>query len=216
MRIALIAAAVATWAGTAQAATYTYNFSADFGGYLTTDGDSASTLTDTYAAFATITGSITFDDTLIGVMTPTLTDYEPAVIDIDGFDMSEFERLPTRTRIRNDDPSFGDSITTTFAGVNSSDPNGLYDILSLQFVDSSKSVFSDTSFPTLIDPADFEISVIRMYSSEKHADGDSLLDDITFNVTDLELVSEVPLPAGIWMLGGGLAALGALRRRRRS
>ena len=214
MRTAIFAAAMAVLAGTAQAATYTYNFSAEFGGYSITDGDGASTLADTYAAFSTITGTIKFDDTPIGSGS-TFSDYAPAILDIDQFNMSEFERLPEKTRLRNDDPVFGDAITTTFQGVGTSDPFGLYDRISLQIIDESQTAFSDTSFPTAIDLADFNIPLILLNSSLKDASGLHTLDQTRYVFTELELVSEVPLPAGIWLLGAGLAGLGTIGRRRR-
>ncbi|MEX0338699.1 MAG: VPLPA-CTERM sorting domain-containing protein [Arenibacterium sp.] len=215
MRIAFMAVALSLLTGTASAANFTYSFSANFSGQNTSDAVDGNSLVDLYAAFSTITGTIVFDDTALGISGADFADYAAPIITVDQFDMTQFERLPERTRIRNDSGfPFGDSVTTTFAGVPNTAPPGDYDTLSLQFVDPSETAFSDTGFPNLLDLGLFAITDLRISSTELFQSGSFIQkDESFFRFTDLTLIAPVPLPAGIWLLGGGLLGLGSLRTR---
>ncbi|PTX56018.1 putative secreted protein [Litoreibacter ponti] len=212
MKTIFAAALVAATCSAASAATFTYTFTA-VSGPGTNDSSFDSTV-DVARALTEISGTLVLDDTLLRAPTANIAFYAAPVVTIDGFDMTLFDTLPFELGLGND---VGNPIvdglgasTVAFNGI------GISNQLTFGLIDSTATAFSSNAFPTVIDLGAFDIAEISLFSLSRDANGRNGAEQQIFDITELDLVEPVPLPATALLLLAGVGGLGALRRRRKS
>lgn len=192
----------------ALAATFTYDFEAAFDRRISSAADT--TIVDTAAGFANLSGTITFDDTLQSTSGATAT-YGAPSLTLDQFSVAGLVPLEG-TEIRN-----GPNFDQVAFDVQDLPPDGVFrDRLNIILRDGSESVFGSTDFPTLIDLADFGTAILLFTSSFSDGVNSGAQERVDFNFTSLTLrpTPAVPLPAGLPLLVCGLAGLSLLRKTR--
>ncbi|MEM0946117.1 MAG: VPLPA-CTERM sorting domain-containing protein [Pseudomonadota bacterium] len=223
MRIFALSMASAALAGGAFAAPVSYDFVASSPTYVGAN-DATSTTADTLFALGTITGTIVFDDVLQQQINPNLAAYNPAVLNIDGFDNAMFNLPSPTVRVANDAPGFGDVVSFSGGFGLGGLADGNYATFGFRVQDDDGTAWSNTSFPTVMNLADFESAVFqfRAFSITNLGQGaqDIVRERVDFTLTSLlrtgstpPPIDVVPLPAGLPLMIGGLMAFGLLRRR---
>ena len=205
MKLLLPAAAAALLAAPLAAETITYDFTAQF--YAGSNSAPDVSIVDQAAAFigSGISGSITFDDTFVSAAGISAT-YGPVTVSINEFSVGSAATIASST-LFNDDGAGRDGLFATETPTGST----IIDRIALFFIDNSGTVFGDTSFPSILDLADFSRAEIAFISGN-----DSFADErIDFGLTSLELqqAPAVPLPAGLPLVLTGLAGFAVLRRK---
>lgn len=201
MRFPLIAASAFCLATTAHATTYTYDFSASLSNRVSSDP--ATTIVDTAAAFSSITGTITLDDTVLSSGSFSST-YAAPIFTVDQFSTSGVQ--PSSSTLVGNGSSL-DQIASLTAP--STSPSDFFDRIDFILRDTTATALSSTDFPTFIDLDDFNISVLFFYSSSTFA-----RERVDFTITDLTLqTAVVPLPATLPLMMVGLGGLALMRRR---
>ena len=200
MRFPLIAASAFCLATTAHATTYTYDFTARFLNIVASDP--ATTIVDTAAAFSSITGTITLDDTVLSSDSDSST-YAAPIFTVDQFSTSGVQPSSS-TLVANG--SVDQIASLTDASTSSSD---FFDRIDFILRDTTATALSSNDFPTFIDLDDFNIPVLLFYSSSTFA-----RERVDFTITDLTLqTAVVPLPATLPLMMVGLGGLALMRRR---
>ena len=206
MKSLIIVAAATLLATGAQAASYTYEFTATFVARLTGSADSSS-FTDTVATFANITGTITFFDQVISAGNPA-TYIAPAVT-FDQFAVSEFDGAPTVLSIENDNSFLGEDTIVAVGDLPAGDNFGF------SLVDFQGTALMSSALPANLNLSDFESSTFSFSTIERsHPLQPVSIDFVLYDITSLTPLSDIPLPASLPLLGAGLAGLTLLRRRR--
>ena len=203
MKSLIIVAAATLLATGAQAASYTYAFTAEFNGIaLRTDAD---TFIDTVATFSTITGTITLFDLVAFAGNPAT--YIAPVVTFDQFAVSEFEGAPTWLFIENDGYLGKDTIGTLGGTVEG-------DNFGFSLVDDQGSALMSAAVPANLNLSDFEAADFFFSTIDRsNPQLPRSLDFVLYSITSLTPLSDIPLPAGLPLLGAGLLGLGLLRRR---
>jgi hypothetical protein len=167
---------------------------------------------------ASITGKLSFDDTLVNDFGDSLR-FGPVAITIDSFIPLGTEMPITSTNF-SDDAGL-DSILTGNGGMPATNPPGEYTLLGLFLVDDTNTLFpGGPVFPDLIELSDFTRARITLRSTlfdPTLGPPDQPTKIVGFDITQLTPVqdpSTVPLPAGLPLLLGGLAILGWASGRR--
>lgn len=213
MRICIATACLALLTvGAAQAKTYTYNFTANAPERKFNADAEASLADDVLALYgpggsiAEMTGSITFDDTVVSI-DGAITTYAPTVFQVDGLDLSAlWPGLETRAG----------GATTDFIGtlsdITSTTPMDAVDLI---MQDDDNTAFGGGVPFANLDLADFETALLLFYNPRVDPANPSTAftgDRVDFTLTSLTLQA-VPLPAGLPLLLGGLGAMAVIRRR---
>ncbi|MDH3947719.1 MAG: hypothetical protein OEU74_02050 [Gammaproteobacteria bacterium] len=203
-----------------------------FSGDITSISDPSSELASNGfdTSVTSFTGLISYDSTLAPLFTSTIvtpngnglqTLYGPttAFVTIDGFDFSVSDLLIVRDFApgTNTDPSSfsgADMLFKSTAGSPSvSNCIGAFSTcgLNIALADTTGTEFSNTSLPTNVDLADFDIHYIQVNAS--NASG--LLYEINGNITSLA-VTAVPLPPALWLFGTGMLGLIGISSRKKA
>ena len=207
--LSALAAFCAFTAFPAFSATFTYDFTAERAGGGSSDP--AVTIVDTAASFATITGTLTFDNTFVSASASGDL-YAAPSLSIDQFSLASTIGF---TNSRVDNGGF-DQLVGVTPGL---PPTGeFFDRVNFILRDTTGAVFPSTAFPDSIDLADFNIAILLFTSSFNNGTNSGARERRDFNFTELtrQSVSTVPLPAGLPLLASGLALLGFVRRRKAS
>ena len=197
----------------AQAGTVTYSYVAENPTIIRNDVTESS-MADLVAGLSVLTGTITFDDTLVSVGGP-IARYAPMTITVDGIDTSGL--LPGNfVQISNDAGISGIDVLGTTSLVTSTTPADAIDLI---WRDFDGTIFSsNTPFPGMIDINAFEDRALLFYNPRVDAaDATNRFsnDRTDFTITSLTLVPAIPLPAGLPLMLGGLMAVGVFRAHRR-
>lgn len=123
---------------------------------------------------------------------------------------------PQRWTWSSGEGSFSSSLTAT--GTSTGEPLELFGTgVDIDLVDLEREIYgtelASTSLITL-DPARFNYGEIFIFWSGENDAGDFADFNITGNVETISVVTAVPAPAGIWLLGSALLGLASAARRR--
>ncbi len=193
------------------AATYTYNYTAEFQS-AGTDDTSVFSIADEARALSTITGTMTFSDYIVSGSGSEIY-YSPAVVSFNELTipLDTAQKSVRISRVSSWDELAFLREAPTAVGTN-------YDSLGFIIRDSlSKTALDAQAFPSALDISLFNIN--QLYFLNQRDDGDGLFatERTNFTVTQLEIqTSSVPLPAGLPLLVGALSVLGLIKRRKAS
>lgn len=216
MKYILLTAALTLAASPLSAATTTYTFTAEFDARPYNDGIADNSAADLAQDLGTISGSFDVDDTVIS------DNGSVARFAVSNFMLDQtalnFTAYPDQLNQRN---NFGttDQVSLTHSSANTQTYYNAVEIVfnSYGSPGSPSTLFDDTTYKTLldpIDPADFDIVQLYFYSSTERPGQSDGFDRTNFVVTSWEVQTPaVPLPAGLPLLLGGIAAFAAVRRR---
>ena len=157
----------------------------------------------------TITGMFTYNDTVPDSGTGSFGVYETN--HVSSFTLNGLSGSTSGNSIfvfNNINPE-GDQFDTRGGGSYIGDliDGSTFNLIFVRFTDSTRSVFSDTSLPSSLDPLDFDF----LFTSRL---GLSSGRNISFRV-DTFSTAAVPLPASLPLLAAGLFGLGYAARRKR-
>lgn len=124
---------------------------------------------------------------------------------------------PERWTWSSGDGTFSSSLTVT--GTSSGEPLELFGTgVDIDLVDLEREIYgtelASTSLITL-DPATFNYGELFIFWSGENDAGDFADFNITGSIATISVVTAVPLPAGVWLLGSGLLGLTGFAARRR-
>ena len=167
---------------------------------------------------ASITGTLTFDDTLKNVFGDTLR-FGPVAITIDSF-VTQGTEMPISSIDLKDDLSL-DSIVTTNSGLPVTSPAAEYTLLGLFLADDTNTLFAGgLAFPDLIELSNFTRARITLRSTlfdpslGAPYQPTKIVGFDLKQLTPVQTPATVPLPAGLPLLIGALGVLACHRRRR--
>ena len=198
MKTIVISAALAALGAAAQAASYTYEFTATYDTRLAGSADD-STFTDTIGALPGITGTIVLSDVV--TLTPGgKTVYEAPIVDFVGIDEGQFV-LPSAIDVL----AAGDIKTFTTLSIAPSTSKNVFSLI--------LSGLTPQDYPASIDFTKLTSATLTFATLANIDSRSETLDEVAFTLTSFDLVTPVPLPAGLPLLAAGLFGLGLLRRR---
>lgn len=207
----LLSAAIAVTAMAADAAQVVYDFTTAAGTRIYTGDEPANAVSEAALALGGLSGTITFDDTLLRTEsgtsgasgTFTRSVFAGPILTVDGLDTSPLTELD---EFRVEKAAFADLYT----GIDSDLATG-EQTWTIYLFDYSKSLIPNTlPFPDDLDLADFDSAVLSIYSA-------SIDDRVDFQFTSLVRrdAPVVPLPAALPLLLAGLGGMAAVGRRTR-
>ncbi len=212
MKTLVTAALLSLVALPATAATYVYDFEAEYQNG-TADDDSVNTVADLAGALligTTLTGTLTIDDTFLSE-DAVGRDYVPGAITFDQIDASAYEPF-TRTRVINGGTDFLD----IFTELDTYPVGDLVSRLHIFLWDFDGGIVGDTGIPTAIDLDVFEVKQIAFVGNIV---GEGFARErVNYEFTSISaptVIPTVPLPAGLPLLASGLVLIFGLSRRRR-
>ncbi len=204
--------------GTANAAIVTYRFSADQ--LVSTIGvlPQGASYVSQALPLTTITGVFSYD-----TAAQKLSGFDGVVVDVydgSGFALSidQFSTLnpDLANRQLEVDNDFLDRIVFHTSNPKSSDPFGTYNAYRLSFIDDSATVFASTAIPTSLLLSDFNQAIVTLITWNWQGNpGFQDRSFVTFQITSLTPVNEIPVPPAIALFLSGFAALGLRTKRRR-
>lgn len=196
------------------ATTLSYRFTAEL--VRSSPNDAIDSVVDQAIAAGTLSGRMDFSTVLDTSKPPTFAEarYLAPIISIDGFDMSGFETLFEKaTIVNNNTGAIPFDALIANSGIDASE--GLVESLFLWLDDPSATAIDDARiFPDGIFLSDWEGRTLSMVGRLNDANGAALESErAAFSLSNLTPIPAVPLPAGMPLLIGGLAAFGLLRRK---
>lgn len=195
----------------ANASVVSFRFSASFSSSL--EGfDAPGSFVDQSKAFPVISGIINYETTLpVFFEQPNLVSYEGfSEVLLDQFSTAAPESPSERINVLNGGLS-GSDIFTSSTPISVFDPPGVYNSIDFVFSDETGTVFSSTDIPTSLTLSDFTAGFISIRTIEIIENADSVpafTSTATFQITELEQITEIPAPGAAFILLAGLGVMG--------
>ena len=209
MRKFILTCAALVWSTTASAATFVYDYIAEFDRVIVSD-PTIDTVVDSIQSMTELTGTLTLNDTVVDTG-PTGIAYEAPILTIDGFDLS-----PTRGF-----SAFGVQKFPTFDDISGStavpSASSLLQDVNFIFRDHTGTALSNFDVPVPIDIGDFDRTILLFYANQTGASALDILKfervDYRFTSLTLRPVAAIPLPASLpFLLFGAMTLVWAGRR----